>query len=67
MLAAVADEGEADPADVAAALRAVLAQMDDAASDLTATPAMRHRIEGAALAFEALSTAWSDVSGRSDS
>lgn len=59
MLAAVADQ--VDPAEVAAALRAVLAQIDDPASDLTATAAMRHRIEGAALALDALSQGADDT------
>ena len=54
MLPGVADE-RADPAEAAAVLRAVLAQIDDPESELTASAAMRHRIEGAALALDELS------------
>lgn len=52
MMLAVPDE--ADPAEVAAMLRAVLAEVADPASELTAHVAWRHRIEGAALALDAL-------------
>lgn len=34
--------------------RAVLAALDDPAGDLTATPATRNRLQGAALALDAL-------------
>jgi hypothetical protein len=43
-----------DPAAVAASLRAVLTDLADPDSELTATAATRHRLEGAVLALETL-------------
>lgn len=43
-----------DLAEVAAALRAVLVQIEDPDSELGASPAMRNRIEGAAVTLESL-------------
>ena len=45
-------EVRAAAADAARQARAVLAALGDPDDELTATPAMRHRIEGAALALE---------------
>ncbi len=44
-----------DAADAAQQTRAVLAAIADPADELTASAATRHRLEGAALALEAIS------------
>ena len=53
------DTGEqlrAAAADAARQTRAVLAALDEQDSELTASAATRHRLEGAALALDALSS-----------
>ncbi len=47
-------EVRATAADAARQARAVLAELADPASELTATPATRNRLEGAALALDAV-------------
>jgi hypothetical protein len=48
------DELQPAPSEASRQLRAVLAELDDPDDELTASPASRRRIEGAALARETL-------------
>ncbi len=52
----VAEFGRGDVAEAARLARAVLDELGDDESELTATAATRHRLEGAAAALETLSS-----------
>lgn len=61
-----ADE-RVQPRDVARHIRSVLAAMDDPADELVASAAMRARMEGAAIALEAIASAQDVVFGAASS